>query len=177
MNQPARTKPSNRPLPKRKPVTVQDLIRMIAAQYGVDPGLALAVARQESNYNQAAVSPVGAVGVFQLMPATAADLGVNPYVLEENIDGGIRYLSWLIGRYGDAPAVVLAAYNWGVGNVDRAIAQYGNDWLSHAPLETRTYVARITTSTTPILTAGIGGGGETVGLVIVGALLFLLLVS
>jgi len=151
---------------------------MIAAKYGVDPNLALAVARQESNYDQAAVSPAGAVGVFQLMPATAADLGVNPYVLEENIDGGIRYLAWLIGRYGNDPAVVLAAYNWGIGNVDRAIAQYGDDWLSHAPLETRNYVARITASTSPILTAGLpGSGGETVGLVIVGALLFLLLVN
>jgi len=168
-------KPKNVPLPKRKPVTVQDLIRMTAYQYGVDPALALAVARQESNFNQAAVSPAGAIGVFQLMPATAADLGVNPRILEENIDGGVRYLAWLGERYGNDPALLLAAYNWGLGNVDRAIAAYGGDWLSYAPLETRNYVARITANTSPVLTAG--APSSSLGLLALGGLLFLMAVT
>src|ERR1051326_8048001 len=74
-------------------------IQAAAARYGVDPALALAVARQDSGPNPAAVSPVGAIGLFQLMPATAAGLGVDPRDPVQNIDGGVRYLSQLLKQY------------------------------------------------------------------------------
>jgi soluble lytic murein transglycosylase-like protein len=74
-------------------------IKDAANHYGVDPGLALQVATVESGLNQAAVSPKGARGVFQLMPATAASLGVNPNDAAQNIDGGGRYLAQLLSKH------------------------------------------------------------------------------
>jgi soluble lytic murein transglycosylase-like protein len=121
---------------------IPQLISDAAAQYGVDPDLAINVAVEESGLNQNAVSPAGAIGVFQLMPATAAGLGVNPYDLEQNIQGGVKYLSQMLAQFGDA-AQALGAYNWGPGNVQKAVAAYGGDWLSHAPAETQNYVAAI----------------------------------
>jgi soluble lytic murein transglycosylase-like protein len=91
---------------------VRTLITQTAYRYGVDPALALALARRESALNPGAVSAAGAIGVMQLMPATARGLGVDPYNLEENIDGGIRYLKSLLDRFGDA-GQALAAYNAG----------------------------------------------------------------
>ena len=124
-------------------MTIPELIRQKAIKYRVDPELALRVAWQESRYKQTARSRVGAIGVFQLMPATAAELGVNPFVASENIDGGIRYLRDRIWDYGGDLYKALAAYNWGLGNLGKAIAQYGADWISHLPAETANYLAKI----------------------------------
>ena len=93
-----------------------DLVTSLAPSYGVPPQLALAVANQESGFNQAAVSPAGAIGVMQLMPGTAADLGVNPTDLTGNVQGGLTYLSQMFQKFGnwfDA----LSAYNAGPGNL------------------------------------------------------------
>jgi len=122
--------------------SVADLVLQTAQQQGVDPRLALEVAVQESNLNPAAVSRAGAIGVMQLMPATAAALGVNPYDVTQNIQGGIRYLKQQLIRFGDI-AEALAAYNWGPERVAGAVAQWGSDWLSHAASETRNYVNSI----------------------------------
>lgn len=122
--------------------SVPDLVAQEASAQGLSPDLALAVAQQESGFNQNARSPVGAIGVMQLMPTTAAGLGVNPFDLVDNIRGGVRFLKGLLSQFGDT-ALALAAYNWGPGNVSAALAQWGSDWLSHAPAETQNYVGRI----------------------------------
>ena len=109
-----------------------------AAQHGVDPALALAVMTAESRGNASAVSPAGAIGLMQLMPGTAAGLGVDPYDPGQNIDGGVRYLSQMSGRYGGDTTRTLAAYNWGPGRVDN-----WNGDMAALPAETRDYIARV----------------------------------
>jgi soluble lytic murein transglycosylase-like protein len=99
-------------------ISVQQQIAATAQRYGVPPELALAVAKQESGYNQSARGAAGEIGVFQLMPGTAAGLGVDALDLGQNIDGGVRYLAQMLSRYGD-PATALEAYNAGPGNVDK----------------------------------------------------------
>ena len=93
-------------------------IQAAAPSYGVPPALALAVATKESGLNQAAVGSAGEIGVFQLMPGTAAQLGVNPSDLTANIDGGLTDLSQLYAQFGDW-GTALEAYNGGPGNVTR----------------------------------------------------------
>lgn len=89
------------------------LIKEAAARYQVDPRLVAAVAQTESGGNQEAVSPAGAVGVMQLMPETAAGLGVNPYDKRQNIEGGAKYLRQMMDTFcGDVQKAV-AAYNAG----------------------------------------------------------------
>lgn len=119
--------------------SVQSLITQTAAANGVDPALALAVANQESGFNQSAVSSSGAIGVFQLMPGTAAGLGVDPTDLASNIQGGIQYLAQMLNQFGQNVTLALAAYNAGPGNVNK----YGGV----PPFsETQNYVASITAS-------------------------------
>lgn len=90
-----------------------------ANQYGVDPGLALSVGHAESNLDPTATSPKGAVGVMQLMPDTAAGLGVDPHDVHQNIIGGVKYLKQLSDKYGGDHRLVAAAYNAGPGAVDK----------------------------------------------------------
>lgn len=95
------------------PEQVQPLIVQMAQRLGVDPDLALAVASRESRFNPAARSPKGAIGVMQLMPETAQELGVDPYDLAQNIEGGVRYLKQQLERFGGNVDLALAAYNAG----------------------------------------------------------------
>jgi Transglycosylase SLT domain len=124
---------------------IPTLIVAAAQRYGVPPNLALEVALKESNLNQGAVSPAGAIGVMQLEPATAAGLGVDPNDTAQNIDGGVRYLAQLLAQFGSTDKA-LAAYNWGPGNVSRSVSANGDSWLSSAPGETQNYVGSILTS-------------------------------
>lgn len=97
---------------------VSDLVRAVAAEEGVDADLADAVAWVESRHGAAPnQSSAGAVGIMQLMPGTAGDLGVRDRCdVEANVRGGIKYLKQLYGEFGD-PLLMLAAYNAGPANV------------------------------------------------------------
>ena len=114
-----------------------------AQKYGVDPALAIEVGVAESGLNpNTPDSSAGAIGVMQLMPATAVALGVNPRDPAQNIDGGVRLLQQLLSRFPDI-SQALAAYNWTPSSVANAVAQYGTAWLAHAPAETQNYVQKI----------------------------------
>lgn len=99
---------------------IADAIASAAATYQLDPSLIRAVIRTESSYRPDAVSPAGAMGLMQLMPGTAASLGVeDPFDVWENVHGGTRYLRQLIDRFEGDLELALAAYNAGAGNVNR----------------------------------------------------------
>lgn len=96
------------------------LIEKYAGKHNVDPKLLKAVIKCESNYNAGAVSRKGAMGLMQLMPATAYDLGVaDPFNPDENIEAGTRYLKYLLLRFGGDLKLALAAYNAGPAPVER----------------------------------------------------------
>lgn len=112
------------------------LILAVAAQHDVEPGLVKAVIAAESGFKPHAVSRVGAQGLMQLMPATAAEMGIaRPFGVVENIDGGVRYLRTQLDRFGDV-ARALAAYNAGPRTVERyrGVPPYP---------ETRAYIKRV----------------------------------
>ena len=101
--------------------SIASLIQSLAASTSVPPSLALAVAQAESSLNPSAISPKGAIGLFQLMPATAASLGVDPSDPTQNVQGGLAYLQQLYAQYGNWTQA-LEAYNWGPGNVSSGAA-------------------------------------------------------
>ena len=97
---------------------VAKIIQQNAKQHGVDPKLVQAMIRQESGFNPTAVSPKGAMGLMQLMPETAASMGVeDPFDVEQNIKGGIRFLKICLKRFDQNLPLALAAYNAGPGRV------------------------------------------------------------
>jgi soluble lytic murein transglycosylase-like protein len=111
-----------------------------SARHGVPAALVNAVVMAESSGNAAAVSPAGALGLMQLMPATAAGCGVtNAFDAAQNVDCGTRYLHGLLTRYHDNVALAVAAYNAGPGAVDRyhGVPPYA---------ETKAYVSRVLTA-------------------------------
>jgi hypothetical protein len=114
--------------------TVVDLINQWSSQLGVPSSLAVAVAQQESSLNQAAVGSAGEIGVFQLMPATAAGLGVDPTDLNQNVEGGVSYLSQMYQKFGNW-FQALEAYNAGPtavssGRVPSSSQTYAADVLA-----------------------------------------------
>jgi soluble lytic murein transglycosylase-like protein len=99
---------------------IMQMIEKYAAKHGVDSTLAKAVAKIESDNDATAISAAGAVGVMQLMPETARQLGVNnPLNPAENIEGGVRYLKGLLDKYSGNVTMALAAYNAGPGSVEK----------------------------------------------------------
>jgi soluble lytic murein transglycosylase-like protein len=115
---------------------VDKIIHQAAGEFGIDPALIKAVISVESNGNPKAVSPAGAQGLMQLMPKTAAELGVtDPFDPVQNIRAGTRYLSQLHNRYQGDLKLMLAAYNWGMGNLEKKPEML--------PRETRNYILQV----------------------------------
>jgi soluble lytic murein transglycosylase-like protein len=115
-----------------------DLIAKASERYRIDSALVKAVIKAESNFNHRAVSPVGARGLMQLMPATAASLQVkDSFHPETNIDGGVRYLRYLMNMFNGNLPLVLAAYNAG----ENAVMRHNNRIPPYP--ETQTYVKRV----------------------------------
>jgi hypothetical protein len=131
----------NAPVPERPdavaPTVFDAFIDKYASLHGVEAALVRAIIQTESAFNPRALSPKGAIGLMQLMPMTARELGVDPLVPEENIEGGIRYLSQLLKMFGGTE-LALVAYNGGPGYAQRyargEVPLYG---------ETRDYVKRV----------------------------------
>ena len=131
-------------------IELEQLAASYAVQYGLPVAGYVAQIAQESAFDVNAVSPVGAMGLAQFMPATWAEFGNNkdPFDANASLDAGARYMVWirqwlrsqgLAGSYDQ----VLASYNWGIGNVKNSVTAYGDNWLSSAPLETRQYVEKL----------------------------------
>jgi len=131
---------------------IAGMVRRIAREEGVDENQFLALVYQESRFNPCAKSPAGAIGLAQLMPGTAGDLGVNPYNIEQNLRGGARYYKQQLKKYNGNVSLALAAYNAGAGNVNK----YGGI----PPFrETQGYVANITRKWLPAF-----GGSDKSGM-------------
>ncbi|WP_165822520.1 lytic transglycosylase domain-containing protein [Paenibacillus montanisoli] len=122
-------------------------IQDAAAKYGVDPALIKAVIHTESSYNPLAESSAGAKGLMQLMDGTARGLGVaNSFDPQQNIEGGTKFLAYLMRKYEGNEQAALAAYNAGPGRVDRAGIKSDGDFgglLHLLPSETQRYVAKV----------------------------------
>jgi soluble lytic murein transglycosylase-like protein len=134
-------KPDNRTNQQQAILTDQQIIaqnvQKAAAKYNLPPELINGVIRAESNFKVRAVSSAGAQGLMQLMPATAKELGVkNSFDIEQNIDGGAKYLRQMLDRFGGNVRKALAAYNAGPGTVIK--------YNGRVPYpETRQYVRRV----------------------------------
>jgi hypothetical protein len=123
--------------PGEVPVSYLQSINKSCEKYGVDPSLVRAIVKVESDYNPFAISNKGAMGLMQLMPQTATDLNVkNSLDPHENIEGGVRYLRYLLDRYEGNLKLALAAYNSGETAVKR--------WGTVPPFkETKDYVRKV----------------------------------
>ena len=111
------------------------IINQAARRHGLDPHLVRAVITAESDFDPTCVSPAGAMGLMQLMPETARDLGVSdPFDPAQNIEGGTRYLAGLLRRFDGDLNKALAAYNWGPSNVEAG---------GRLPRETRNYLVKV----------------------------------
>lgn len=128
---------ASRPPAKLTDADLRPMLAEAGATYDIDADLLASVVRQESDGQTHAVSRAGAQGLMQLMPGTAAQLGVaDTFAPGENIQGGSAYLNTLLQRYNDNLPLALAAYNAGPAAVDR--------WHGIPPYrETRAYVARV----------------------------------
>lgn len=127
-------------------VYIDDAIDKASKKYKVDKKLIMAVINQESSFNPNSVSTAGAEGLMQLMPGTASELGVkNAFDVQQNVDGGTKYLKGLLDMYGNSKEMALAAYNAGPGAVKNRGMRNASD-VYKMPAETQDYVAKIMTN-------------------------------
>jgi transglycosylase-like protein with SLT domain len=122
-----------------RPFSLDEVIHAASRKYQVRPAFVKSIIAAESHFSPNVVSPTGAVGLMQLMPETARQLGADPAVPEQNVDAGTNYLSWLLHRYAKRKTQLrdtIAAYNAGPGAVERykGVPPYR---------ETRAYVKRV----------------------------------
>ncbi len=137
-----------------------------AKKYGLDPNIFIRQIQQESGFNPNALSPAGAEGIAQFMPATAKGYGINPWDPAQALNAAAQYDVSSLHQYGGDWAKALAAYNAGGGAVNTAIARGGKNWQRYLPAETQNYIKTIlggTTTPTPTTsafsTASQGTGG------------------
>jgi soluble lytic murein transglycosylase-like protein len=132
-----KTIPNSMSSPYSDTKAYEPIIKSAGQRFTIDPDLVRAVIKAESNFNHRAVSPKGALGLMQLMPFTAKEMSVaNPFNPEENIHGGVRYLSELLHLFNWNLPLALAAYNAGPG---RAVGRNEIPPIE----ETRNYVKRV----------------------------------
>lgn len=115
---------------------LQPIFSDLESKYNLPSGLLDGIAHTESRYNPKAVSPVGAQGLFQFMPATAKDMGVNAFDPISSAEGAARYMRKLIDMNGGNLEKAVASYNWGIGNVQKK-------GLDNMPEETRKYIPSV----------------------------------
>ena len=135
------------------PEGIDHLLDRVARRHGIDRALVHAVARAESNFDPFAVSRAGAQGIMQLMPETALEMGVvDPFRIEQNIEGGVGYLRRMLERFDGDVRLALAAYNDGPGAVER----HGN--IPPFP-ETEAYLRRVFLYRQEFLRSSLAGRG------------------
>ncbi len=149
-------------LPAVPELTPAQLAEAAALKYSLPAAFVSSVMRAESGYNPTALSPKGAIGLMQLMPGTARDLGVDPHKPAQNAEAGARYLHDLLAKYEDRPDQVqlaLAAYNAGTAAVDKyhGVPPYR---------ETREYIIRVLKNWNPPVSAPVSppvsGAGQAI---------------
>jgi len=124
-------------------ITIDSAVEKASRKYGIDKDLLMSVIKQESDFNPNCVSNAGAQGLMQLMPGTASELGVtDPFDIEQNIDGGAKYLKKMLDMHGNVKELALAAYNAGPGTLQWRGVKNISD-INKLPSETRSYVKNI----------------------------------
>lgn len=124
------------------PLSYRQLARQDALQAGIDPDLFERQINQESGFNPGAVSPAGAIGIAQIMPATAAVWGVDPHDPVSSLQAAASAMAQYYNSYHSYP-MALACYNAGCGALNDAISQCGSGWRGCLPSETRAYITAI----------------------------------
>lgn len=131
---------SNMKSPNKK---IDEAVEKAAKKFNIDKDLILSVIKQESSFETNCVSSAGAIGLMQLMPGTARYLGVsNPYNIEQNINGGTKYLREMLNMYGNSKELALAAYNSGPGTMQKREVKTVKD-IERLSYETRDYVKKV----------------------------------
>ncbi|MFA9397058.1 MAG: lytic transglycosylase domain-containing protein [Clostridiaceae bacterium] len=128
------------------PIEINSAINNASEKYRVDSNLIKSIINQESSFNPNAVSPAGAQGLMQLMPATASSLGVNnSFDINENINAGTKYIKSLLDNFNGDVSLALAAYNGGIGNMQNRGVRTASD-IYKMPSETQNYVEKVMSS-------------------------------
>lgn len=124
-------------------ISIEDAVEKASRKYGIDKSLIMAVIKQESDFDPKSTSGAGAMGLMQLMPGTASELGVSDaYDIGQNVEGGTKYLKGLLDTYSNSKELALAAYNAGPGTLRYRGVKSSSD-ISKLPYETRDYVQKV----------------------------------